>query len=195
MKRAPYQRSQETQRKLIDAVIRLAGEKQYESITVQEICKLAGVSTGSFYHQFRSKDEVSLAAFQKVDWLLTGEVLETIRALPPLEAMDKLLRQYVVYVREQLGPVLGQYYRVLLNHPNQIYRDGSQRYGRELRHLLVQAIEQGQIVTTQAIDRLADTGIRLLRGLFLDWLIHGCSYDITEAYEAEFAAFLRLART
>ena len=67
MARTQYQRSQETQRKLIDAVIQLAREKRYEAVTVKEICAAAGVSTGSFYHQFGSKDDLVLATYQKVD--------------------------------------------------------------------------------------------------------------------------------
>ena len=55
MKRAPYQRSRQTRQKLLDAVIQLAREKTYEAISVQDICRRAGVSTGSFYHQFGSK--------------------------------------------------------------------------------------------------------------------------------------------
>ena len=46
MKRAPYQRSRQTRQKLLDAVIQLAREKTYEAITVQDICRRAGVSTG-----------------------------------------------------------------------------------------------------------------------------------------------------
>ena len=37
MARTQYQRSQETQRKLIDAVIQLAREKRYEAVTVKEL--------------------------------------------------------------------------------------------------------------------------------------------------------------
>ena len=193
MKRVSYQRSKETKRKLLDAVIALARRQSYETITVQAICREAGVSVGSFYHQFGSKDELVLAACEKVDGLLTDEMAQSLDSLPPLEAIDALIRRYVAFIRD-LGPMLGEYYRVLLEHPNRLFRDGTQRFGREFRALLERAISEGDLVTDQGAEALTEVGLRLLRGTFMDWLIRGCSFDLEAAYTRGFAAFLRYAR-
>ena len=193
MKRVSYQRSKETKRKLLDAVIALARRQSYETITVQAICREAGVSVGSFYHQFGSKDELVLAACEKVDGLLTDEMAQSLDSLHPLEAIDALIRRYVAFIRD-LGPMLGEYYRVLLEHPNRVFRDGTQRFGREFRALLERAISAGDLVTDQEAEALTEVGLRLLRGTFMDWLIRGCSFDLEAAYTRGFAAFLRYAR-
>ena len=180
MKRVSYQRSKETKRKLLDAVIALARRQSYETITVQAICREAGVSVGSFYHQFGSKDELVLAACEKVDGLLTDEMAQSLDSLPPLEAIDALIRRYVAFIRD-LGPMLGEYYRVLLGHPNRVFRDGTQRFGREFRALLERAISEGDLVTDQGAEALTEVGLRLLRGTFMDWLIRGCTFDLETA--------------
>ena len=193
MKRVSYQRSKETKRKLLDAVIALARRQSYETITVQAICREAGVSVGSFYHQFGSKDELVLAACEKVDGLLTDEMAQSLDSLPPLEAIDALIRRYVAFIRD-LGPMLGEYYRVLLEHPNRVFRDGTQRFGREFRALLERAISEGDLVTDQGAEALTEVGLRLLRGTFMDWLIRGCTFDLEAAYTRGFNPFLRYAR-
>lgn len=43
---------------IISAATRLLKEKGMDYVTVTNICKVAGVSVGSFYHHFSNKDEV-----------------------------------------------------------------------------------------------------------------------------------------
>jgi AcrR family transcriptional regulator len=49
---------QQTRQELIDAAMRLFGQKGYEQTTVAEIASAAGVSTKTFFNYFASKDEV-----------------------------------------------------------------------------------------------------------------------------------------
>lgn len=191
MARAQYQRSQETQRKLIDAVIQLAREKNYEAVTVKEICAVAGVSTGSFYHQFGSKDDLVLATYQKVDWLLTESFLQSCRDLPPVQALDRLLRRYVSFVRDDVGLVLAQYYRVRLNHfgPD-VEMDTDRPYFREVQRILEEAGGQGLLLSPLAPVPLTELLLCLIRGLFVDWLIQSGRYDLMERYEAQILPLL-----
>jgi TetR/AcrR family transcriptional repressor of nem operon len=49
---------------LIDATRRLALSKGFPATTVDEICEMAGVTKGSFYHHFESKDDLGTAALE-----------------------------------------------------------------------------------------------------------------------------------
>lgn len=49
-------KSQQTKEKIYQAAMNLLHEYGYEYITVNNICRIAEVSTGSFYHFFDSKD-------------------------------------------------------------------------------------------------------------------------------------------
>ena len=51
-------RSERTQKALYDAACTLMHDYGYDYLTVQNICKLAGVTTGAFYHHFHSKDDI-----------------------------------------------------------------------------------------------------------------------------------------
>jgi TetR/AcrR family transcriptional repressor of nem operon len=48
--------------KLLDAALRVIRTKGYEASTVDDICHAAGVSKGSFFHHFPSKEDLALAA-------------------------------------------------------------------------------------------------------------------------------------
>ncbi|MGH7707577.1 MAG: TetR/AcrR family transcriptional regulator [Vulcanimicrobiaceae bacterium] len=48
--------------KLLDAALRVIRTKGYAGSTVDDICHAAGVSKGSFFHHFASKEDLALAA-------------------------------------------------------------------------------------------------------------------------------------
>jgi AcrR family transcriptional regulator len=48
---------------LVQAAIKLFGERDYHSTSVQDIVSLAGVSKGAFYQQFQSKEELLVFIF------------------------------------------------------------------------------------------------------------------------------------
>jgi TetR/AcrR family transcriptional repressor of nem operon len=47
--------------KLLDAALQVIRAKGYAATTVDDICHQAGVTKGSFFHHFKSKDELALS--------------------------------------------------------------------------------------------------------------------------------------
>lgn len=50
--------------KLLDAALSLIRTKGYSATTVDELCATAGVTKGAFFHHFKSKEELGVAAAQ-----------------------------------------------------------------------------------------------------------------------------------
>jgi len=48
--------------KLLDAAVSVIRSKGYSATTVDELCAAAGVTKGAFFHHFKSKDELAVAA-------------------------------------------------------------------------------------------------------------------------------------
>jgi TetR/AcrR family transcriptional repressor of nem operon len=48
--------------RLLDSALRVIRTKGYAASTVDDICRAAGVSKGSFFHHFASKEDLALAA-------------------------------------------------------------------------------------------------------------------------------------
>jgi TetR/AcrR family transcriptional repressor of nem operon len=74
--------------RLLDAALRVIRTKGYAATTVDDICHGAGVTKGSFFHHFRSKDELALAAAGHFSAMAEG----LFAAAPYHEAQDPLDR-------------------------------------------------------------------------------------------------------
>src|SRR5882724_12130501 len=58
--------------KLLDAALTVIRTKGYSATTVDDICHAAGVTKGSFFHHFKSKDELALAAAEHFSEMADG---------------------------------------------------------------------------------------------------------------------------
>src|ERR1700712_5792162 len=75
---APKPQSQ-TKQKLIDAAHRLIWANSYAHVSVEDICRAAGVQKGSFYHFFPTKIDLAAAALED-HWTNVQPIIEEIFA-------------------------------------------------------------------------------------------------------------------
>lgn len=52
------QKSRETRERIFRAAKRILERQGYEELSIKNICEEAGVSNGSFYHHFKTKDDL-----------------------------------------------------------------------------------------------------------------------------------------
>jgi len=59
---APPKAISSSRDKLLDAALRILREKGYNATTVDDLCAAAGVTKGAFFHHFKSKEDLAVAA-------------------------------------------------------------------------------------------------------------------------------------
>jgi TetR/AcrR family transcriptional repressor of nem operon len=97
----------ESKTRLLDAALHVIRTKGYSATTVDDICHEAGVTKGSFFHHFKSKDELALAAIAHWSALTDG----VFAAAPYHNAPDPLARLlgYVDFREALLAGELPEY--------------------------------------------------------------------------------------
>jgi len=83
----------ESKVRLLNAALNVIRAKGYAATTVDDICHAAGVTKGSFFHHFKSKDD--LAVSTAAHW---GEMTEGLFASAPYHQSEDPLERLLGYV-------------------------------------------------------------------------------------------------
>ena len=79
--------------KLLDAALALIREKGYAATSVEELCQRAGVTKGAFFHHFRSKEDLAVAAASHF-----GDMADGLFAAAPFHALPTARERILGYV-------------------------------------------------------------------------------------------------
>jgi len=89
----PMAREQIAKDKLLDAALSLIREKGFSATTVEDLCERAGVTKGAFFHYFKSKNELGVAAANH--WsAVTGALFEQA----PYHDLEDPLERVLAYI-------------------------------------------------------------------------------------------------
>ena len=83
----------ESKTKFLDAALHVIRAKGYNSTRIEDICDAAGLTKGSFFHHFDSKEDLALAAAEY--W---GAVTGALFAAAPYRALPDPLDRLLAYV-------------------------------------------------------------------------------------------------
>ena len=89
----PGEAQHDSKTKLLDAALQVIRAKGYAATTIDDICHQAGVTKGSFFHHFKSKDYLALSAVEH--W---GTMTEGLFANAPYHAAKDPLARVLGYI-------------------------------------------------------------------------------------------------
>jgi TetR/AcrR family transcriptional repressor of nem operon len=87
------QNQHESKTKLLDATIRVVRAKGYSATRIEDVCAEAGLTKGSFFHHFKSKEDLALSAI--AHWEATTSALF---ATAPYHDPDDPLSRVIAYI-------------------------------------------------------------------------------------------------
>jgi TetR/AcrR family transcriptional repressor of nem operon len=92
----------ESKTRLLNAALHVIRAKGYSATRIEDVCEAAGLTKGSFFHHFESKEALALAAADY--WSeVTGGLFATAPYHVPADPLDRLL----AYVDFRKGLLLG----------------------------------------------------------------------------------------
>ena len=80
----------ESKTKFLDAALHVIRAKGYEATRIEDVCDAAGLTKGSFFHHFKSKEDLALAA---VDYWaeMTGALFASAPYHQPADPLERIL--------------------------------------------------------------------------------------------------------
>jgi TetR/AcrR family transcriptional repressor of nem operon len=100
---ATMQLPHESKTKLLDATLKVVRAKGYTAARIEDVCAEAGLTKGSFFHHFKSKEDLALAAVAHWGAQTTGFFADA-----PYHAPDDPLDRLIAYVAFRKAILTGE---------------------------------------------------------------------------------------
>ena len=169
----------EMKARIQNVALDLFDREGFENVSVEEIARAAGCSTGNIYHYFKSKDELAIQVTSRVDAAYLE--LEREYARGDLCARDRLLDfvEQALRISSQ-EEVLYKSFIHSMKHPEQgiLKYNDSRVYFRMLRDLIAACQAEGAIAPLYPVDDILQELVVLHRGMLFQWRVDEEQYDV-----------------
>jgi TetR/AcrR family fatty acid metabolism transcriptional regulator len=179
----------ETRQRLYDAALELIVKKGFGNVAISDITDKAGVSKGNFYYYFRSKDELLLEEFLKVDRYLDAAMEKISKQYgSPLEQLEAITKAGVRYINDQGVTVIKAVYSSEIDPSMKKPRmgDSDRSIIRIVGRLMREAQERGELRRDISAESITEYFLQSYRGIAYEWCLRDGQFDFVEAYERFF---------
>lgn len=170
-------KSKETKERIFQAAKRILQKSGYEELSIKNICEEAGVSNGSFYHHFKTKDDL-LSYYIEDQPSINPDRLELPKNKE--DAKETIIHVYLNYVKycKELGvEFMAGYYTPHNQALNPTIRTERPYPIVTVQHYLERALEANAIQLNLKIEEIT-TDIRMIViGNVFEWSMRNGDAD------------------
>ncbi|MBU3176636.1 TetR/AcrR family transcriptional regulator [Clostridium estertheticum] len=175
-----------TKNKIYKSAIDLMDKKGYKNIKIQDICKKAGVSVGSFYNCFKSKNEILIEIYKRADEYFIKEVANNIYSD---NATNEIIKYFDYYAKYNVQVGIDTM-KLLYNSNNKLFITK----GRDMQNLLNIIIARGQekneLSNEMSKESITEYLFIAARGVVYNWCLYDGKFDLLEAMNEYMKRFI-----
>ena len=165
------QKSRETKEKIFKAAKRILQKGGYEELSIKNICEEAGVSNGSFYHHFKTKDDL-LSYYIEEQPSVDADCLELpTNAEEAKTAIIHVYLNYVKYCRELGLDFVSNYYTPKNQSLNPDIRTERPYPIVTVQNYLQRALDAGVIQMKYPLEEVTSDIRTIVIGVVFDWCL------------------------
>ena len=171
------QKSKETKERIFRAAKRILKKKGYEELSIKNICEEAGVSNGSFYHHFKTKDDL-LSYYIEEQPSIRPELLELPKdAAEAKAAIVQVYLNYVRYCRELGVEFMAGYYNPKNQALNSVIRTKRPYPIMTVQAYVEKALAAGRIGLNVEIEAFTTDVRMIVIGNVFEWCLRDGQTD------------------
>lgn len=165
------QKSRETKEKIFQAAKRILQKSGYEALSIKNICEEAGVSNGSFYHHFKTKDDL-LSYYIEDQPKIDPDRLELPKDVSGVkEGIIQVYLNYVKYCRELGLDFVSNYYTPKNQSLNPDIRTERPYPIVTVQNYLQRALDAGAVHLKYPLEEVTSDIRTIVIGVVFDWCL------------------------
>lgn len=183
-------KSKETKERIFQAAKNILQRSGYEALSIKNICEEAGVSNGSFYHHFKTKDDL-LSYYIEAQPTINPELLDLPQNKEDAKrAIVEVYLNYVSYCKELGVEFMAGYYTPRNQALNPDIRTERPYPIVTVQKYLEKAVDANAISLNLSIQEVV-TDIRMLViGNVFEWSMRNGEVDFAENMKRSISQYL-----
>lgn len=170
-------KSKETKERIFQAAKRILQRDGYEQLSIKNICEEAGVSNGSFYHHFKTKDDLLSYYIEDQPSIDPAHLDLPKNAADAKAAIIYVYLNYVKYCRELGVEFMSGYYTPKNQALNPVIRTERPYPILTVQAYLEKAVDAGVITLPYSLEEIT-TDIRMIViGNVFEWCMRDGKVD------------------
>lgn len=187
----------ETKMQLYRCAEELLRQHDYDDVSVEAITKMAGVTKGTFYVHFESKDALCISILTQYAETMDAQYERFLDTLPPetpsYDSMLTLVSGIIDMMTAQIGyENLRSLYRLQISKT--VSTEAVNGYSRRLYALFGQVLERGirqeEFTSELSLEALTRHFVMAIRGLTYEWCVRHLDFDLKKEADAHFRLLL-----
>ena len=184
------QKSRETKARIFNAAKQILQEQGYEALSIKNICEAAGVSNGSFYHHFKTKDDL-LSYYIEEQPSINPDYLDLPgNAEEAKTAIIRVYLNYVHYCRELGVAFMSNYYTPKNQSLNPLTRTERPYPIVTVHDYLKRAMDAGVITLPLPLEDVTSDIRIIVIGNGFDWCLKNGEADFERNMERSLKVYL-----
>ena len=174
----------ETRNKLYSTAMMLFTKRGFDKVTVDDITRYAGVSKGTFYNHFSTKEQVLVEQFNKID----NHYEQVFRRTKPDEPASQRLLNFSDAMCEYCGEVWGlnmlkvvYINQISLGKRPDILLRPERLFYTVLNDIIRQGRESGEFTTDMSVEEQLYLFARSARSALYEWCLHDAAFDLKDS--------------
>lgn len=186
------QQARQTEQAILQAALELARTHSFDKVSVRDICQRAGITTGAFYHHFKTKEDLLSRGFAPLDSYMEQALARRSDA-PAEERLWLILATYARFIEEQGWELVSRYYQRRLGDSGAAPMDPTRFTLRAMVACLTELQGQGYpLPEGYDTGQMADFFFRHFRGVVVDWILHRGAYPLLPRLEVDYTLFRQI---
>lgn len=183
-------KSKETKERIFQAAKNILQKSGYENLSIKNICEEAGVSNGSFYHHFKTKDDL-LSYYIEAQPAVSPDTLEVPNSKEDAKKeIVNVYLDYAAYCKELGVDFVAGYYTPRNQALNPDIRTERPYPIVTVQQYLEKAVESGAITLKLSIPEVVNDIRMLVIGNAFEWAMRNGEVDIEENMRRSISYYL-----
>lgn len=164
-----------TKNLIYDAFFILLKEEGFDKLTIGKICEKANVSVGTFYHHYKTKNDIMEEVFQRGDEYFRESIVNN--QINGNKARDQIVHFFELFARFHVYNGI-DFTKTIYNTRNKFFVSGDRLMATILNEIVTKGVEENQLsdrCTPQGFTRMLFT---VARGVVFDWCIKDGNYSL-----------------